>query len=201
MLNVNRSSYYKHFHSPLSKRELENQTTLRTKILKLYNASDKRLGVQKMKQRLMAEYGINISEGRVYRLMKSMQLPKMSTHRSHGRRMKNYSCQAENILRQQFNPPAPNMVWASDITFIRTAKGHCYLCVIIDLFARKVIAWAVSSSPSTKFVDELLLRAWRLRRHPNLLTIVQYVLYTYITILTLTVTITHDRAFNLMIKI
>ena len=75
MLNVNYNSYYKHFHSPLSKRELENQT-LRTKILKLYNVSDKRLGVQKMKQRLMAEYGINISAGRVYRLMKSMQLPK-----------------------------------------------------------------------------------------------------------------------------
>ena len=166
MLNVNRSSYYKHFHSPLSKRELENQG-LRTKILKLYNASDKRLGVQKMKQRLMAEYGINISEGRVYRLMKSMQLPKMSTHSSQGRRMKNYSCQAENILRRQFNPPAPNMVWVSDITFIRTAKGHCYLCVIIDLFARKVIAWAVSSSPSTKFVVEILLRAWKIRKNPK----------------------------------
>ena len=115
----------------------------------------------------MAEYGINISVGRVYRLMKSMQLPKMSTHRGHGRRMKNYSCQAENILRRQFNPPAPNMVWVSDITFINTAKGHVYLCVIIDLFARKVIAWAVSSSASAKFVTELLLRAWRLRKNPK----------------------------------
>ena len=159
MLNVNRSSYYKHFHSPLSKRELENQS-LRTKILKLYNASDKRLGAHKMKQRLTAEYGINISAGRVYRLIKSMQLPKMSTHRSHGRCKKNYSC-AENILRQQFNPPAPNMVWVSDITFIRTAKGHCCLCVIIDL------ALAVNSSLSTKFVSELLLRAWKLRKNPK----------------------------------
>ncbi|MBR1487190.1 MAG: IS3 family transposase [Synergistaceae bacterium] len=121
VLNVNRSTYYKHFHSPLSKRELENQT-LRTKILQLYNASDKRLGVKKMKQRLMAEYGINISVGRVHRLMKSMQLPKMSTHRSNVRRMKNYDEQAENILKRQFYPPAPNMVWVSDITFIRTTN-------------------------------------------------------------------------------
>ena len=99
--------------------------------------------------------------------MKSMQLPKMSTHKVHGIRMKNYSCQAENILRRQFNPSAPNMVWASDITFIRTAKGHCYLCVIIDLFAIKVIAWAVSSGFGAKFVTELLLRAWKLRKNPK----------------------------------
>ena len=167
-MNVNRSSYYKHFHSPLSKRELENQA-LKIKILHLYNASDKRLGVKKMKQRLMVEYGINISVGRVYRLMKSMQLPKMSTHKNYVRRTKNSNNKEhnENILRQQFNPPAPNMVWVSDITFIRAGKRHFYLCVIMDLFARKVIAWHVSSSLSTKFVSEVLLKAWKLRKNPK----------------------------------
>ena len=53
------------------------------------------------------------------------------------------------------------------LAFIRTAKGQVYLCVIIDLFARKVIAWSVSSSQNTKFVAELLLRAWKLRRNPK----------------------------------
>ena len=96
-MNVNRSSYYKHFSGIISKRELENQA-LRTKILQLYNASDKRLGVKKMRQRLKAEYGISISVGRVYRLMKSMQLPKMSTHRNI-RRAENFNSNknAENI--------------------------------------------------------------------------------------------------------
>ena len=83
---------------------------MRAKILRLYNASDKRLGVKKMKQLLMPEYGINISVGRVYRLMKSMQLPKISTHRIYGYRMKNYDEQPENILKWQFRPSAPNMV-------------------------------------------------------------------------------------------
>ena len=45
--------------------------------------------------------------------------------------MKNYGEQAENILRRQFTP---SVVWTSDITFIRIAKGQFYLCVIIDLF-------------------------------------------------------------------
>ena len=46
------------------------------------------------------------------------------------------------------------MEWISDIIFIRTTKGQFYLYVIIYLFARKVIAWNVSSSPSAKFVAE-----------------------------------------------
>ena len=166
-MNVNRSSYYKHFYSPISKRERENQA-LRTKILRLYNASDKRLGVKKMRQRMKAEYGVSISTGRVYRLMKSMLLPKMSTHRNiHRARNFNSNKNAENILKRQFNPPAPNMVWVSDITVIRAAKGSFYLCVIIDLFARKVIAWGVSSTQSAKFVIELVLKAWNLRKNPK----------------------------------
>ena len=166
-MNVNRSSYYKHFSGIISKRELENQA-LRTKILQLYNASDKRLGVKKMRQRLKAEYGVNISAGRVYRLMKSMQLPKMSTHRKLYRaRNFNANKNAENMLKRQFNPPAPNLVWVSDITVIRAAKGRFYLCVIIDLFARKVIAWSISSTQNAKFVTELVLKAWRLRKNPK----------------------------------
>ena len=121
-----------------------------------------------MHQRLKAEYGINISVGRVYRLMKSMQLPKMSTHRNI-RRAKNLNSNknADNMLKRRFNPPAPNMVWVSDITIIRAAKGHFYLCVIIDLFARKVIAWGVSSTQSAKFVTDLVLKAWKLRKNPK----------------------------------
>ncbi len=72
------------------------------------------------------------------------------------------------MLKRQFNPPAPNMVWVSDITFIRAAKSSFYLCVIIDLFARKVIAWDVSYTQSTKFVTGLLLKAWNLRKNLSL---------------------------------
>ena len=68
---------------------------------------------------------------------KSIEAPKNNAKKKTARY---YEQDAENILKRQFNPPAPNMVWASDITFINTAKGYVYLCVIIDLFARKVIA-------------------------------------------------------------
>ena len=65
-----------------------------------------------MRQRLKAEYGVNISTGRVYRLMKSMQLPKMSTHRNI-RCAKNFNSNnnAENMLECQFNSSAAHDMW------------------------------------------------------------------------------------------
>ena len=92
----------------------------------------------------------------------------MSTHKNI-RRARNFNANknGENMLKRRFNPPAPNMVWVSDITVIRAAKASFYLCVIIDLFARKVIAWGVSSTQSAKFVTELVLKAWNLRKNPK----------------------------------
>lgn len=75
---MNRSSYYKHFHSEESKRTIENQR-IKTRILQIYSEAKCRYGAQKMRKVLETNYGISISQGRVYRLMKQMQLPKMST--------------------------------------------------------------------------------------------------------------------------
>ena len=78
VLNVNRSTYYKYINHKESKREQENKY-IRSCILELYAKSNKRLGADKMKTCLKRDYRINISVGRVYRLMKPMNLPKMST--------------------------------------------------------------------------------------------------------------------------
>ena len=75
VLRVSRSTYYKHFRHAPALRTLENQK-IRSAILELYAKSRKRFEIR---QRLSVEYRISISVGRVYRLMKSMQLLKMST--------------------------------------------------------------------------------------------------------------------------
>ncbi len=81
MLRVNRSTYYKHFSGNISNRSIENQK-IRSYILEIYFKYKKRLGAYKIKYFLEVEYGINISVGRVYRLMKSIDLPKMSTKKT-----------------------------------------------------------------------------------------------------------------------
>jgi len=53
---------------------------------------------------------------------------------------------APNALARQFNPAAPNQAYALDITYIRTGAGSLYLAVVLDLFSRRVVGWAMAPS-------------------------------------------------------
>ncbi len=122
-----------------------------------------------MRCRLEAEYGIKISTGRVYRLMRGMQLPKMSTEKKpvYKKKVKQAEGECKNLLKQQFNPEAPNRVWASDITYIWTRTGFCYLCVVLDLYSRKVIGWKISKKIDSMLVIEATEAALSKRGWPN----------------------------------
>lgn len=54
-----------------------------------------------------------------------------------------------NHLARQFAVTAPNQVWCGDVTYVWTCKGWAYLAVVLDLFARKPIGWAISYSPDS----------------------------------------------------
>ena len=146
VLSVNRSTYYKHYSSEPADRTKENQEISRV-ILRIYADYNKRLGAYKIAYVLQRDYGINISVGRVYRLMKTLQLPRMSTENPlrNYRHKDNGPC--TNHLHQEFNQKATNLVWISDITYIRVAGKWYYLCIVMDLFSRKVIAWSISGRP------------------------------------------------------
>lgn len=108
VLRVNRSSYYKRFHQPPAARTIENQQ-LRQHILTVYTETKYRLGAAKIQVLLKRDYGICISAGRVYRLMKSMDLPKMATSKPTYRYQKpTVSFASPNLLKQPFQPEAPN---------------------------------------------------------------------------------------------
>ena len=150
VLGVNRSTYYKYINHHESNREKENRH-IRKCILVLYAKSKKRFGAEKMKICLQRDYRINISAGRVYRLMKSMNLPKMSAVKPFKHKSKSDSDgECKNILSQKFNQSAPNKAWVCDFTYIRTAGRFYYLCVILDLFSRKVIAYKLSNKIDSK---------------------------------------------------
>ena len=164
MLNVHRSTYYKHLRHEPSPRQREN-VEIRKKILTLYAGSDKRLGAKKMKLCLAREYCVTISEGRVYRLMKEMKLPKMSTVKppKAAKADKEDAGACQNLLAQQFDQKAPNLVWVSDFTYVKVAGRFYYVCAIIDLYARKVIACRVSAKIDRFLAIDTLRDAVRLR--------------------------------------
>ena len=74
---------------------------------------------------------------------------------------------APNLLQQKFEVEAPNHVWVSDITYIWTSEGWLYLAVVLDLFSRQVVGWAMSNRINKKIViDSLLMGIWS--RNPDL---------------------------------
>ena len=80
-----------------------------------------------------------------------MSLPKMSTQKPFIHKSKSADDEKlENILHQQFDQPEPNLVWVRDFTYIRAAGRFYYLCVILDLFSRKVIAYKLSNKIDTQ---------------------------------------------------
>ena len=146
VLQVNRSSYYKHYTATLGPRELENQV-IRQQILALWISSKQRLGVRKMTCRLGVEYGRKISTGRTYRLMQSMHLPEKPTRKPVFKFAPASPDECFiNRIHQNFQVSKPNTLWASDITYIRANGRFYYLCVILDLFSRMVVAWNLSPS-------------------------------------------------------
>jgi len=107
---------------------------------------------------------MTISAGRVYRLMKEMNLPKMSTVKP-PKPVPNKAGSGiyQNLLSQKFDQKAPNIVWVSDFTYIKVTGKFHYICAILDLYARKVIACRVSDRIDRFLAIDTLRDAVRLR--------------------------------------
>lgn len=70
----------------------------------------------------------------------------------------------ENILKQDFNADAPNKVWVSDVTQFNLEQHRFYICVIIDLFSRRVISYHISKNNSTQLAKTTFKKAYELRQ-------------------------------------
>jgi putative transposase len=72
-----------------------------------------------------------------------------------------------NFLNRQFEVTAPNEVWVSDITYIRTQQGWLYLAVVIDLYSRAIVGWQVSERIDAALVCDTLHAALLVRGRPQ----------------------------------
>lgn len=139
VLGVIRRTYYKHYNSEPANRTKENQKIAKL-ILQIYANYNKRLGAYKITYVLQRDYGMNISVGRVYRLMRTLQLPRMSTDKPYPNYRHKDNGDCPDHLHQDFNQKAPNIVLASNFTYIKVSGKWYYLCIVIDLFSHKVIS-------------------------------------------------------------
>ena len=116
---------------------------------------------------MQREYGIKIGQTRVRRLFKSMNLPKVYSRKVPNQSVKSPSGDFKNFLNRNFNPDEPNKIWASDITYLKVGSKWHYLCVVIDLFSRKVISWQLSDKPDAQLVIDTFRKAYRSRNFPQ----------------------------------
>jgi putative transposase len=73
---------------------------------------------------------------------------------------------APNLLNRDFSAKAPNTKWVTDITAVWTAEGWLYVAVVLDLFSRLVVGWAMANHRDTQLVEQALYMAL-VRRHPS----------------------------------
>ena len=73
---------------------------------------------------------------------------------------------AENVLQRDFRADAPNRLWVGDITYLLTRDGWVYLAVLIDLFSRKIVGWALASHMRTELCLDALRQATGTRQPP-----------------------------------
>ena len=164
MLNVHPSGYYAWLNQSHSKRHKANQR-LTGLIKQFWLESGSVYGYRKIHSDLR-DLGEVCGINRVYRLMRSEGIKAQVGYR----RPRHHGGQSHvvvpNRLQRQFNPMAPDQVWVTDITHIRTHEGWLYLAVVVDLFSRKVIGWSMQSLITKDIVlNALLMAVWR--RNPK----------------------------------
>jgi len=163
VMQVTRGGYYAWCTREPSARS-QRDVELLAKIRSFYEASGKRYGSPRIYDDLRADRE-QVSEKRAARLMRENGI--VGKHR---RKFKSTTDSdhdlsvAPNLLNQQFDVPQPNVVWASDITQLATPEGRLYMAVVLDLFARVVVGWALRNDITRHLVLEAVRMAIDARR-------------------------------------
>ena len=158
VLRLSRSSYYSWKNREPSNREQENKE-LEKMITEIHLKSRGTYGSPRISRELK-ELGFSASKPRVARLMKSNGIQskirkkwKVTTNSNH-----KYPI-VSNKLNRDFTTGNPNEAWVSDITYIATKEGWLYLTIVLDLWDRKIIGWALSMTMHAK---DTVIPAWKM---------------------------------------
>ena len=140
------------------------------KIRSYWDASKHRYGAVKIWHDLRDE-GVDVARCTVVRLMKTMGIQGITRGRLTTTKANPALPCPEDKVKRAFKAPAPNILWVADFTYVRTAVGFVYVAFIVDVFARYIVGWTVSSSPNAKMVLDALEQAIVARNpDPNMLT-------------------------------
>lgn len=161
VLGVSVSGYYDWRDRPESNQSRDNQRLL-TLIRCHHQASKQIYGSPRIYDDLV-ESGERVGVHRVARLMKQNNIQSKVARKFVITTQSRHNLPAApDRLKRQFQAPQPNWAWVSDTTFIPTRQGWLFLAVILDLYSRQVIGWAMGNHNNTELVsDALTMALWR----------------------------------------
>lgn len=160
-LGVSRSEFYRRRTSKPSKTKQANQR-LAAKIKVLFEAEKSRAGAPRIAEALR-EQGESVGRNRVAKIMQKMGLRAKAAKKYKATTNSNHQLPvAPNLLEQNFEAAKPDEKYVSDITYIWTTEGWLYLAVVMDLYSRMVVGWAMSERMTAKLVcDAMTMALWK----------------------------------------
>ncbi|EHI8863447.1 IS3-like element ISEc31 family transposase, partial [Escherichia coli] len=116
---------------------------------------------------MLTQNGVPMSRYRAGRLMKYLNLSSCQPGKHQYKNARQEHTCLPNLLERQFAVPEPDRVWYGDITYIWAGNRWCYLAVVMDLFARRVIGWSLSANADTALISSALRMAYEVRGQPR----------------------------------
>ena len=166
VLSVSRSGYYDWAVRDLSDQSRSTQE-LDTRIQAIFAKHRHRYGAPRITKTLHHE-GVRCSENRITRRMRALNLRaiqakkfKVTTDSQHAKPV------APDLLKQDFCAGTPNQKWTTDITYVWTAEGWLYLAVVMDLYSRAIVGWAMNQRMTQQLVCDALTMALFRRQFPQ----------------------------------
>jgi transposase InsO family protein len=159
-LNLAEGAYYqwkKRKEAQEARKEREKETL--EKIREEFDKNRQVYGYRRM-QEAMEKLGIVMSEYRIRKIMRENGLYPVTTIKFRPAMNRKFSGNYfENIIKQNFNPQGFNEIWVGDITYIKTRLGWVYLAIVLDLYNREIIGYAVSKTIDSELVKRALSNA------------------------------------------
>ena len=161
-LRVTRSGFYAWKKRPKSARA-KADAQLAVEVAAVHMKSRKGYGSPRV-HRALRKKGLRVGAKRVARIMRERGIVAKQKRRFRRTTDSNHpSPIAPNLLARNFEPAAKNQAWVGDVTYIATGEGWSYLAVLLDLFSRRVVGWAMSANNDTELALTALHRAVRAR--------------------------------------
>lgn len=164
VFGVHRSSYraWRERDTRLS----EEEQSLLDSIVEAHTASNGSAGARSIAS-MVTLAGTPLSRYRAGRRMKQLGLASTQPPSHAYKKAEQPHLDIPNLLDREFDVKTPNKVWAGDITYIWAGTRWAYLALVIDLFSRKPVGWALSLSPNTELVKKALTMAYESRSEPQ----------------------------------